>query len=145
MTRRTIPKLKRLFGEIIAEANSNPAFAQRLAALFEDQVAPSAQRRTGTSRRAPGALDPYVVMNESGSAGLDAALKALDVDQLKDIIAEHGMDPAKLAMKWRKSDRLVEHIMSFVTSRERKGDAFRGSGDERAAESGTTEEPPDSG
>ena len=144
MTRRTITKLKRLFAEILDEANSNPEFVQRIAVLFETQSSPPPQRRTSKSRRAPGVLDPYVVLTETGPAGLDAALKSLDVDQLKDIIAEHGMDPAKLAMKWRKSDRLVEHIMSFVASRDRKGDAFRMSTNERTEESRTTEHPPDS-
>ena len=91
--------------------------------LFEEQPTPSPQRRGG--RRLPGALDPYAILRESGSHGLEAALKALDIDQLKDIVAEHGMDPARLVMKWRKTDRIVEHIISFVASRDRKGDVFR--------------------
>ena len=98
VTRRTVTKLKRLFAEILDEANSNPAFVQRLAVVLEAQSSPPPQRRTSKSRRAPGVLDPYVVLNETGPPGLDAALKSLDVDQLKDIIAEHGMDPPQ---SWR--------------------------------------------
>jgi len=49
----------------------------------------------------------------------------LNIEQLKDMVAEHGMDQAKLAMKWRTSDRLVDLIASTVAARARKGDAFR--------------------
>ena len=51
----------------------------------------------------------------------------LDTEQLKDIVAEHGMDTAKLAMKWKSSERLIEFIVSTVEARADKGRAFRGS------------------
>lgn len=122
----TVPSLKRLFAAIVAEAEANPDFAERLSASFR-----TPQRRRSTAsrrRRAPGAFDPFAVAQAEGADGLAIALRALDVDQLKDIVAENGMDPAKLALKWRTPERLVNHILTFVAARERKGDAFRAEG-----------------
>ena len=122
----TVPSLKRLFAAIVAEAEANPDFAERLSASFS-----TPQRRRSTAsrrRRAPGVLDPFAVVQAEGADGLADALRALDVDQLKDIVAENGMDPAKLALKWRTPERLVNHILTFVAARERKGDAFRADG-----------------
>ena len=40
------------------------------------------------------------------------------------MIAEHGMDRDKLAMKWKTPDRLIERIVDTVRSRSAKGDVF---------------------
>lgn len=120
----TVRKLKRLFAEIAREAEANPEFADRLATVLGTEA-----RATGPNRRArrdPGVFDPYKVLSESGSEALRSRLRALSLEQIKDIVAEQGMDPARLVMKWRKPERIIEHVMSFVTSRERKGDVFRG-------------------
>ncbi|GAH95753.1 unnamed protein product [marine sediment metagenome] len=49
----------------------------------------------------------------------------LNIEELKDIIAEQGMDRSKLAMKWKNKERLVSLIITTVESRVHKGDAFR--------------------
>lgn len=131
MKRRTLTKLRKVFAEVVAEAQANDAFAERLEAVLGDDR-PRSGRRSG--RREPGVLNPYEVLEEGGRDGLRAALGELDVERLKDIVAEHGMDPAKLAMKWKKADRLVAHIEAFVTARDRKGDAFRGKQDDVPAD-----------
>ena len=131
MKRRTLTKLRKLFSEVVAEAQANDAFADRLAAVLGEDASPP-RRRSG--RRPAGVLNPYDVFEEVGTAGLEAALERLEVERLKDIVAEHGMDPAKLAMKWKKADRLVAHIVAFVTARERKGDAFRAKESEMPAD-----------
>jgi hypothetical protein len=115
--------LDTLFRVIADEASGNPEFAARL----EEAVTGlrSAAPAKKSNRRAKGVLDPFAVF-ASGEAHLRAELNKLDVERLKDIVAEHGMDPDKLAMKWKTSDRLVERIVETVKSRSRKGDAFRG-------------------
>jgi hypothetical protein len=55
---------------------------------------------------------------------LQDQLSLLTVGQLKDIISEHGMDRDKLAMKWQTPGRLIERIVTTVTSRAHKGDVF---------------------
>ena len=78
----------------------------------------------GRNRRTPAELDPIEVVQE-GEQVLRDQLSHLTVEQLKDIVADHGMDPSKLVMKWRTRARIVDHIVEMANSRSRKGDAFR--------------------
>jgi hypothetical protein len=50
---------------------------------------------------------------------------SLDLEQLRDVVAEYRMDPNKLVMKWKDRERVIEHIATTAASRGRKGDAFR--------------------
>lgn len=122
----TADQLQRLFGEILDEADNNPGFAHRLAraldALETKDAGPSPRRKSG--RRAPAVMDPFTVWPE-GEEALRKSLANLTVDQLKDIVAEHGMDRSRLAMKWRTPDRLIDLIIETVRARATKGDAFR--------------------
>lgn len=135
-----VPQLRALFDAIAAEAERSPAFARRLhdalasvadaapapgrASLKAPKAAasPASSKRGG--RRAPGAFDPFAVYAD-GEATLRARLADLTLDQLKDIIAEHGMDPSKLAMRWKKPEKLIDLIAMTVRDRAEKGDAFR--------------------
>lgn len=118
-----LASLKRVFDTILKEAETNPGFAERLAAALNDKRDASALPRPG--RRKPGPLDPFLVYAD-GEEALRYALRLLDLEQLKDIVAEHGMDLAKLAMKWKTPDRLIDLIVTTVRTRSQKGDAFRG-------------------
>lgn len=44
------------------------------------------------------------------------------------MVAHYGMDPRRLVMKWKTTDRVIGHIVETVESRARKGDVFRGPG-----------------
>ncbi len=114
-----IERIEAVFAEIVSEAKSNPEFAQRLETALSGT--PRMARRR---RRAPGAVDPFALFAE-GEDTLRQRLNELDIEQLKDIVAEHGMDQSRLAMKWRTPDRLIELIVNMVRDRSRKGDAFR--------------------
>ncbi len=126
-------RLKAIFDEIIREVDSNPRFAGRLLARLGNDAIPAKDRKRPTltpgakraGRRAPGPLDPFSVYEVGGEDELRRQLRVLDIEPLKDIVAEHSMDPAKLAMKWRTTDRLVDLIVTTVRSRASKGDAFR--------------------
>lgn len=52
-------------------------------------------------------------------------LSPLTEKELKDIVADYGMDPSKLAMKWRDKERLIQLILDTSFRRASKGDAFR--------------------
>ena len=75
-------------------------------------------------RRAPAVLDPVALAAE-GESLLRKELSALSLDELKDIVAEHGMDPGKLVMKWKTPEKIIDKIVELSLSRARKGDAFR--------------------
>lgn len=96
----------------------------RLAKVIKKHLDEEDDAPRKSPRRKPGPFDPMAVHREAPDQ-LEGKLQALEIDQLKDIIAEHGMDRSKLAMKWKTKERLVELIVSTVVSRSQKGDAFR--------------------
>jgi hypothetical protein len=89
-------------------------------------VALSAERPTGaypapggghsgsrrTNRRKPGPWDPFVAFDEMGAEGLRERLSQLNLEQLRDILAEQGMDADKLAMKWKDPQRVIRRSLS---------------------------------
>jgi hypothetical protein len=77
------------------------------------------------SRRKPGPWNPFDVYSTSGADGLRERLVQLDLEQLRDILAEHGMDTDRLAMKWRDHDRVIARIVERVEDRSVKGASFR--------------------
>jgi len=68
-------------------------------------------------------LDPFAVYAQ-GEVELRRQLAQLSVEELKDIVAEHGMDPTKLALKWKTPERLIDVICQRVSDRVHKGQAF---------------------
>ena len=121
-----IDALRSLFDEILREARTNARFADRLATALESRTplgSGGPSRRRG-GRRPAGALDPFALY-QLGEEELRRRLQGLDIEQMKDIVAEHGMDSSKLAMKWKMPTRLIELIVNTVRARVEKGDAFR--------------------
>ncbi len=114
-----VTKLEAVFREVVAEARRNADFAARL-----DQALATSSSQRASRRRAPGRLDPFDVL-ASGEDTLRLRLAELSVEDLKDIVAEHGMDHARLAMKWRRPERLINLIVDETKARLAKGDAFR--------------------
>ncbi len=117
-------QLKALFAVVVSEARDNPRFADRLAKALGEATRQSVTCQKRSHRRAQSAFDPLAVYND-GEQVLRARLEELDIEQLKDMVAEYGMDPSKLVMKWRNPNRIVDHIVQTVGNRARKGDAFR--------------------
>lgn len=115
---------------ILAAASSDPVLAERaLRRLNADQkLAPFVQMPPGmkrTGRRTPAKLDPFKILAESGEPSLMAQLAVLNLEELRDIVAQFGMDPRRLVMKWKDAQRVREHIAATTAQRSRKGDAFR--------------------
>lgn len=92
-------------------------------------------RAARSGRRSPGPLDPFAVYADTGESGLRQALATLDLEQLRDVVAEHGMDHDRLAMKWKRPDRVIGRIVERVEAVSSKGFAFR-SGAEDSQEGG---------
>lgn len=124
--------LRALSAVVLEEAERNPVFAQRLQRALNIPEArpniaapaiPAAVKRRGT--RATAILDPMGVLAEQGEGALRQALLPLTLDRLLDIVAEFAMDPSKLVMKWKSTERVVEHIVDSAKRRSVKGDAFR--------------------
>ena len=150
--------LGNLFRVVLEEADKNPDFEARLLevlaaagfAPIKEGAEPKHRKKhqrgrpdtaTGgklaakrpSNRRPPAVLDPIKIARE-GEQPLRAALEALTVDQLHDIVADYGMDPGKLVMKWRTDKRIIDRIVEISLARARKGEAFRNTNDERGGE-----------
>lgn len=129
--------LNRLVRVVIEEAERNPEFEAALNDALGAQAgkrkqskeAPAvesagSEAKRGKNRRPPAVLDPVQVVRD-GETTLRASLEKLSLDQLRDIVAEYGMDPSRLVMKWVDSARVIDRIVELSTARARKGDAFR--------------------
>lgn len=122
------PTLLALARVIADECDRNAPFRKKV----EEALAPkSSESKAKPSaavhrphRRTPAVLDP-VDLASGGRESLRSALAPLDIERLKDIVAQFGMDPSKLVMKWKDPDRIAEHIIETSMTRASKGDAFR--------------------
>ncbi len=132
--RRALQNLAKAISE---EAERNPEFESRVRVAIglpeTDKGSSSSGQNEATSqtgprrrrnRRTPAVLDPVQIVQESEQS-LREQLALLTIEQLKDIVADYGMDPNKLVMKWRTTERIINHIVEMSISRSRKGDAFR--------------------
>jgi hypothetical protein len=118
--------LSKVFAELLREVDSNPQLRERIERHFTGVPAradttPATKRR---NRRNEPAVDPYSLLQQ-GEQALRAALEPLDLEQLKDVISAFSLDSARLALKWKDRQRMVELIVSAVRTRLAKGDAFR--------------------
>lgn len=123
-------RLSKLAAAVAEQASRDPEFAMKIEEIMGGEGVAKAKSTIGNlgtrkgGRRAPSLIDP-VAIAQSGPEALRNALEALDVGQLLDIVAEYGMDPGKLVMKWKDRDRISERIVEASLSRATKGDVFR--------------------
>jgi len=114
--------LRGIFAVILEEAASNPDFARRIELAMRG---PARNSRRQRSRRTPALFDPVGAYQEGGEDTLRVKLAGLDIEQLKDIVADHGMDQSRLVMKWTTAAKIIDHIVSTSCARAKKGNAFR--------------------
>jgi hypothetical protein len=129
--------LHRFMRAVLEEADRNPAFdaalQEALGGLPPKTKDPKTSKMAETSsgepkraknRRAPAAFDPVHIVR-SGEAILRQELSKLNIEQLKDLVSEYGMDPGRLVVKWTDPTRFIDKIVELSLSRAHKGDAFR--------------------
>jgi hypothetical protein len=114
-----VAAMRRVFDTVLAQMRKDADFAQRISAALAGEPL-----RRGGGRRSPAVLDPLVLWRDDPAA-LERRLRELDVEQLKDIVSHYGLDPSRLALKWKTADRLIKLIMETSEARARKGEAFR--------------------
>ena len=116
--------LQDLMKVVIEEANRNPEFAKKLETALGLEPKPEKEEKSRSAhRRAAAILDPISLARE-GEGALRTKLEPLTLDQLRDIVAEYGMDPGKLGMKWKTPDRVIDRIFEYSVARAKKGEAF---------------------
>ena len=121
-------KLLDLAKAVADAADRDPELASRLSDIFgATPAAPKKLEPTpgrAKNRRPAAVLDPVVVVGE-GEDVLRGQLSALSLDQLRDVVAEYGMDQGKLVMKWKDTARIIDRIVEIALARSQKGHAFR--------------------
>ena len=127
MTATEVTRLRELCEQLVQRAETHPATARTLAdgvarLLDGGSGRKASGRRTG--RRDAPVLDPFDIYRQDPNA-LAERMASLDLEQLRDVVAHYGMDPRRLVMKWKTTDRVIAHIVETVQTRSRKGDAFR--------------------
>ncbi len=118
--------LRAIFNEVLKEMKHNEDFKLRITGVFDKIGKTPPKGKERSRRRKPGPFDPIEVYQARPDT-LEPRLEDLEIEQLKDIIAEHGMDRSRLAMRWKTKKRLVDLILVSVKNRVLKGEAFRGS------------------
>ena len=133
MTEATKALIRGIAEAIIDEASVNEEFSNKIEDILSGNAGelsgdrPKKKGKKGgraANRRDPAVLDPIALITED-EAELVVKLQGLTDKELKDIIADYGMDPSKLAMKWKDKERLINHIIDASKRRAFKGDAFR--------------------
>jgi hypothetical protein len=69
-------------------------------------------------------LDPLALARKARMC-CENGCRCSKLEQLKDVVAEYGMDAGKLVMKWRDTMRIIDRIVELSLARSTKGDAFR--------------------
>ena len=117
--------LRDLSKAIVEEAERNPQFEQQLkdALNFDNNPGTKSGTPKRRYRREPAILDPIDLVR-NGEEVLRKKLASLHIEQLKDIVANYGMDPSKKVMKWKSSKNIINRIVEISTERAQKGDAF---------------------
>jgi hypothetical protein len=87
------------------------------------KVAIVAERRKTPQR--PIDVDVFGIFSQGGEKALRDTLNSLEVNSLRRIVRHHGLDPAKLAEKWKNKERLINLIIDRVSARSDKGKAFK--------------------
>jgi len=134
-------KLRKVLSDLIRviadEAERNPEFERSIAAALglgtqnrqprQDAVNEGPRGAAGQrpkNRRPQPVLDP-VEIARLGETELRTQLAPLSIEQLRDVVADFGMDPGKLVLKWKTADRIIDRIVAISLGRAQKGDAFR--------------------
>jgi hypothetical protein len=69
-------------------------------------------------------INIFEIYQNLGPEGLLGLLESLDLQGLKKIVAENGLDPAQKVRRWRKKEKIMIHIVESVGKQMSKGDAF---------------------
>jgi hypothetical protein len=128
-------RLSALVKAILEEADKNPDFAARVEAALGSVLAEQPRRalrrhrfedaseRSRQNRRKSAVLDP-ISLARDGETVLRSQLGELSLEQLRDIVADYGMDTGKLVMKWKEPERVIDRIVEISIVRAKKGDVF---------------------
>ena len=108
---------------LAAKIEASPQLLDDLGLVLGDLPKKSKARKTREAVQTP---DVFAIFSQGGEVALRTTLAPLELRVLRKLVSQHGLDPSKLAVKWRDRERLVQLIMERVVARSEKGKAFEG-------------------
>lgn len=129
---RAVEKVSRLLRDLLSlvehEAETNPAFAEKLTAVLAPLATQDRERPTSNASQItkPAAEVPDVFAGRSSKDDDEFGfwLRSFDLATLKAIVKQNGFDPGKITRNWKEPDKYCTLIRDQVAARLRRGSAF---------------------
>ncbi len=115
---------------LASELETNKSLARRLSAPLIDYLNSEDTKSEGSPIRKshkpsiPEGFDPFKIYYEKGGVGLMASLQDMEINTLKSVLSEYGLDPSRSYSRWRKHERLSSLIVERVKALSNKGKVF---------------------
>lgn len=119
----SLKKLKELFNLIESEAKGSPAFLEKLANVFGQELDEATNIQSGDKKTKEPILNIVDILHR---AGQEALLKELDVltnDQLAKLASQEGIKKYKDAKSAERGD-LIESLSEIASNRLSQGSSF---------------------
>jgi hypothetical protein len=117
---------------MVEEAERNPEFATRLAALLPEAPPPKAPRAKAAAKPAAKAkaeaLDVYAEWHKRGETEFRLWLRGQPVKTLQGVIKTQDLDGTGRTTKWKEAEKLADFISDALSARTLRGSAFLGRG-----------------
>lgn len=108
----------RLLSKIFQYLENNPSV---LADIFADDKKKDTNK---TANEKAIEIDIYDIYRRRGKDGLENALEDLSINELKEIVNKHRLDPKKYFYKWKTKEKFIAFISEKVESKAEKGKVF---------------------
>lgn len=91
---------------------------------YRTLVNQSDKRKSPKKSTEPPKIDVFHILRDEGEEGLRKALAPLELTDLRTVLLAYGLDPEQKARKWKKADKMREHIVHRLLVHFRSGEVF---------------------
>jgi len=103
-------RLEQLFGLVLEQVRNSPEFAAKLETVLTPHRPPAPKRHRAE-------IDPFALYDQGWEAMLRQRIARLDVEQLRDVIYQYGLDPQERTGEMKAHDELSEWVVKVVLER----------------------------
>jgi hypothetical protein len=103
-------RLEQLFCLVLEQVRSDPEFAAKLETVLTPPRPPAPKRHRAE-------IDPFALYDQGWEAMLRQRLARLDVEQLRDVVHQYGLDPQERSSELKTHEQLSEWIVKVVLER----------------------------
>ncbi len=114
-----IQDIVHILAKIFSYLDSNP---QLIEEIFKEEKIKDSNK--DVSPRKSEIIDIYKIYEDYGTEGLRKKLEECNIEELKEIVKLHRLDPKKYFYKWTTKKKFIECILDKIESKIDKGKAF---------------------